>query len=52
MLTIHATIPVGQGRRKIILKLDAKILGKLFFQKKINTRKKRILENILEISIC
>jgi hypothetical protein len=27
------TIPVGQGRRKIILKINAKILGTLFFQK-------------------
>jgi hypothetical protein len=25
------TIPVGQGRRKIILKINAKILGKSFF---------------------
>jgi hypothetical protein len=27
-----STVPVGQGWRKIILKIDAKILGKLFFQ--------------------
>jgi hypothetical protein len=25
------TVPVGQGRRKIILKIDVKILGKLLF---------------------
>jgi hypothetical protein len=27
------TIVVGHGRQKIILKIDAEILGKLFFQK-------------------
>jgi hypothetical protein len=27
------TVPVGQDRQKIILKINAKILGKLFFQK-------------------
>jgi hypothetical protein len=26
-------VPVGQGQRKIILKLNAEILGKLVFQK-------------------
>jgi hypothetical protein len=29
----NTTVPVGQGRRKIILKIDTNILGKLFFQK-------------------
>jgi hypothetical protein len=27
------TVLVGQGQRKIILKINTKILGKLFFQK-------------------
>jgi hypothetical protein len=31
--TLALTVVVGQGRQKIILKIDAKILGKLFFQK-------------------
>jgi hypothetical protein len=30
--TLALTVVVGQGRQKIILKIDAKILGKLFFQ--------------------
>jgi hypothetical protein len=33
MATNGDTVPVGQGRWKIILKIDGKILGELFFQK-------------------
>jgi hypothetical protein len=34
------TVPIGQDQRKIILKLNAKILGILYFSKEIfNTRK-------------
>jgi hypothetical protein len=32
-INVAHTVPVGQGRWKIILKIDAEILGKLFFQK-------------------
>jgi hypothetical protein len=31
--TLSNTVPIGQGRRKIILEIDAEILGRLFFQK-------------------
>ena len=39
--------------KKITLKLNTKILGNIiFFKKRFNTMEKRILENILGISIC
>jgi hypothetical protein len=43
---IVITVPVGQGRRKISLKIDAKILGKLFFQKMffLNGKNKNLQE--------
>jgi hypothetical protein len=36
-------VVVGQGLQKIILEINAGILGNLFFQKKICMEKKRIL---------
>ena len=48
----RSTVLVGQDRQKIILKLNTRILGILFFVKKNLTLKKRILENISRISVC
>jgi hypothetical protein len=43
------TVFQGQARPKIVLKIDAKILGNFFFKFSFKKSEKRILENICKI---